>query len=72
MVRVSGVPYEVELVDQYMNDVSELERENFMLRARIERLEDEVRTTNELLIKLNIDLLNEMNRKTSIYGDDGK
>ena len=72
MVRVSGVPYEVELVDQYMNDVSELERENFMLRARIERLEDEVRTTNELLIKLNIDLLNEMNRKTFIYGDDGK
>ena len=72
MVRVSGVPYEVELVDQYMNDISELERENFMLRARIERLEDEVRTTNELLIKLNIDLLNEMNRKTSIYGDDGK
>jgi hypothetical protein len=72
MVRVSGVPYEVELVDQYMNDISELERENFMLRARIERLEDEVRTTNELLIKLNIDLLNEMNRKTFIYGDDGK
>jgi hypothetical protein len=65
MVRVSGVPYEVELVDQYMNDVSELERENFMLRARIERLEDEVRTTNELLIKLNIDLLNEMNRNAS-------
>jgi hypothetical protein len=48
-----------------MNDVSELERENFMLRARIERLEDEVRTTNELLIKLNIDLLNEMNRNAS-------
>ena len=65
MVRVSGVSYEVELVDQYMNDVSELERENFMLRARIERLEDEVRTTNELLIKLNIDLLNETNRNAS-------
>ena len=65
MVRVSGVPYEVELVDQYMNDVSELERENFMLRARIERLEDEVRTTNELLIKLNIGLLNETNRNAS-------
>ena len=59
------MPYEVELVDQYMNDVSELERENFMLRARIERLEDEVRTTNELLIKLNIDLLNETNRNAS-------
>jgi hypothetical protein len=72
MVRVSGVPYEVELVDQYMNDVSELERENFMLRARTERLEDELRTSNELLTKLNIELINERNKKASIYGDDGK
>jgi len=40
--RVSGVPYEVQLVDQYMNDISELERENFMLRARIHRLEEEL------------------------------
>ena len=72
MVRVSGVPYEVELVDQYMNDISELERENFMLRARTERLEDELRTSNELLTKLNIELINERNRKASIYGDDGK
>jgi len=40
--RVSGVPYEVQLVDQYMNDISELERENFMLRARIKRLEEEI------------------------------
>ncbi len=61
MVKVSGVPYEVELPDM----VSELERENFMLRARTERLEEELRTTNELLIKLNIDLLNEMNRNAS-------
>ena len=72
MVRVSGVPYEVELVDQYMNDISELERENFMLRARTERLEDELRTSNELLAKLNIELINERNKKASIYGDDGK
>ena len=72
MVRVSGVPYEVELVDQYMNDVSELERENFMLRARTERLEDELRTSNELLTKLNIELINERNKKASIYGDDRK
>lgn len=72
MVRVSGVPYEVELVDQYMNDISELERENFMLRARTERLEDELRTSNELLTKLNIELINERNKKASIYGDDGK
>jgi hypothetical protein len=72
MVRVSGVPYEVELVNQYMNDISELERENFMLRARTERLEDELRTSNELLTKLNIELINERNKKASIYGDDGK
>ena len=36
--RVSGVPYEVELPDV----VAELERENFMLRARIQRLEEEL------------------------------
>jgi len=65
MVRVSGVPYEVELVDQYMNDVSELERENFMLRARAERLEEELRTTNELLTKLNFELINERNNNAS-------
>jgi hypothetical protein len=65
MVRVSGVPYEVELVDQYMNDISELERENFMLRARTERLEEELRNTDELLTKLNIELINERNRNAS-------
>lgn len=65
MVRVSGVPYEVELVDQYMNDVSELERENFMLRARTERLEEELRNTNELLTKLNFELINERNNNAS-------
>jgi hypothetical protein len=61
MVKVSGVPYEVELPDM----VSELERENFMLRARTERLEEELRTTNELLTKLNIELINERNRNAS-------
>jgi len=40
--RVSGVPYEVELVDQYTNDIAELERENFMLRTRVQRLEEEL------------------------------
>jgi Skp family chaperone for outer membrane proteins len=75
MVRVSGVPYEVELkqkdgelknlIDDIDSLIMELERENFMLRARTERLEEELRTTNELLIKLNIDLLNEMNRNAS-------
>ena len=61
MVKVSGVPYEVELPDM----VSELERENFMLRARTERLEEELRKTNELLAKLNIELINERNNNAS-------
>lgn len=37
-VKVSGVPYEVDMPDI----VSELERENFMLRARVQRLEEEI------------------------------
>jgi hypothetical protein len=61
MVKVSGVPYEVDLPDM----VSELERENFMLRARTERLEEELRTTNELLTKLNFELINERNNNAS-------
>jgi uncharacterized protein YlxW (UPF0749 family) len=54
MVRVSGVPYEVELVDM----VSELERENAMMRARMQRLEDENRTLDALVFKLNTELIN--------------
>ena len=61
MVKVSGVPYEVELPDI----VSELERENFMLRARTERLEEELRNSDELLSKLNIELINERNNNAS-------
>jgi hypothetical protein len=61
MVKVSGVPYEVELPDM----VSELERENFMLRARTERLEEELRNTDELLTKLNFELINERNNNAS-------
>ena len=61
MVKVSGVPYEVELPDM----VSELERENFMLRARTERLEEELRNSNELLDKLNIELINERKNNAS-------
>ena len=61
MVKVSGVPYDVELPDM----VSELERENFMLRARPERLEEELRTSNELLTKLNIELINERKNNAS-------
>ncbi len=50
--KVSGVPYKVELDEQYVDPVehylrkddmiAELERENFMLRARIDRLEEEL------------------------------
>ena len=75
MVRVSGVPYEVELkqkdgelktlIDDIDSLIMELERENFMLRARTERLEDELRTSNELLDKLNIELINERNNNAS-------
>jgi predicted nuclease with TOPRIM domain len=54
MVRVSGVPYEVELVDM----VSELERENAMIRARMERLEDENRTLDALLFRVDTELMN--------------
>jgi hypothetical protein len=50
--KVSGVPYEVDLDEQYVDPIehylrkgdiiAELERENFMLRARIDRLEEEL------------------------------
>lgn len=56
MVRVSGVPYEVELDNQYVDTVeyylqkndmiAELEHENRCLRARIERLEEELRNAS--------------------------
>lgn len=54
-VKVSGVPYEVDLgttvnnketlsslIDDIDSLIAELERENFMLRARNERLEEEL------------------------------
>ncbi len=71
--RVSGVPYEVELAEknQTVNDlihdvdglISELERENFMMRARMDRLEDELRLAEEHISKLMIDLHNERTKK---------
>jgi hypothetical protein len=36
-----------------------------MLRARTERLEEELRNTNELLTKLNFELINERNNNAS-------
>ena len=71
--RVSGVPYEVELspynpldyiktkddLDAYVAAYcAELERENAMMRARMERLEDENRTLDALVFRLNTELMN--------------
>ena len=68
--RVSGVPYEVELGEknETLNDlihdvdglISELERENFMMRARMDRLEDELRLADEHIARLLIELNNEL------------
>jgi hypothetical protein len=61
MVRVSGVPYEVELPS---NDdiIATLEHENRCMRARMDRLEDELKVANDLLAKMNIELLNFYNQ----------
>jgi hypothetical protein len=64
MVKVSGVPYDVELPYGLDGDaiIAELERENKMMRARMERLEQEARTANELATMLNIELINLKNK----------
>ena len=71
--RVSGVPYEVELspynpldyiktkvdLDAYVSAYcAELERENAMMRARMQRLEDENRTLDALLFRVDTELMN--------------
>jgi cell division protein FtsB len=70
---VSGVPYEVEFspynlldyiktkadLDAYVSAYcAELERENAMMRARMERLEDENRTLDALLFRVDTELMN--------------
>jgi predicted RNase H-like nuclease (RuvC/YqgF family) len=57
MVKVSGVPYEVDL-PQESDVIAELERENAMMRARMQRLEDENRTLDALVFRLNTELMN--------------
>lgn len=60
MVKVSGVPYEVDLphgLDE-SGVIAELERENMMMRARMERLENELRISEELVNRLNIEVMN--------------
>jgi hypothetical protein len=60
MVRVSGVPYEVNLdsVEHYESAIEVLELENRLMRARMDRLEDELKVANELIHKLNLQILN--------------
>ena len=60
MVKVSGVPYEVDLPNglDEAGLIAELERENAMMRARMQRLEDENRTLDALVFKLNTELIN--------------
>lgn len=73
MVKVSGVPYDVDLspwnpleyiktkeqLDEYVAAYSaELERENMMMRARMDRLEHQLNVSEELVNKLNIELIN--------------
>jgi hypothetical protein len=60
VVRVSGVPYEVDLEA----DVATLEQENKQMRARMERLEDENRRLEEEIIQLRIQLHNAQLNKT--------
>jgi hypothetical protein len=57
MVKVSGVPYDVDLpaIDDM---VATLEHENKCMRARMDRLEDELRVANEIIVKQNIENLN--------------
>jgi len=78
MVKVSGVPYEVEMspsnpldyiktkeqLDEYVSTYcAELEREAAMMRARMNRLEDELLVAQELIVKQNIELINMHNEK---------
>jgi hypothetical protein len=60
--RVSGVPYEVDLSQGDLlaqeDLIAVLEQENRLMRARMDRLEDELRVANELIHKLNLQILN--------------
>jgi hypothetical protein len=64
MVKVSGVPYDVELPLSMNTDdmIATLEQENKLMRARMDRLEDELRVSNEMVIKQNIELINLQNK----------
>jgi hypothetical protein len=80
MVRVSGVPYDVdvestfktvqEALEYHHNVVSMLETEINLVRARNDRLEYELWVANELLIKQNIELINFHNQQKAQNGKD--
>ena len=80
MVRVSGVPYDVdvestfktvqEALEYHHNVVSMLETEINLVRARNDRLEYELRVANELLIKQNIEVINFHNQQKAQNGKD--
>ena len=80
MVRVSGVPYDVdvestfktvqEALEYHHNVVSMLETEINLVRARNERLEYELQVANELLIKQNIELINFHNQQKAQNGKE--
>lgn len=72
MVKVSGVPYDVDLSRIYQDNkqpdtvisdglIEVLEQENRQMRARMERLEDENRRLEEEVIQLRIQLCNAEN-----------
>lgn len=62
--RVSGVPYEVTLdsVDHYQTAIEVLELENRLMRSRMDRLEDELKTANEIISRLSIQNMNYQER----------
>lgn len=72
--RVSGVPYEVELaeknqtfnnlIDDVDSLIAELERENLLMRARMDRLENELSIAEAEVARLKINLENERNKKS--------
>lgn len=57
MVKVSGVPYDVDL-PRLDDMIATLEQENRQMRARMDRLEDELRVAQEIIIKQNIENIN--------------
>jgi predicted nuclease with TOPRIM domain len=80
MVKVSGVPYDVDLpvpqgnlpdLPSLDDMVATLEQENRQMRARMDRLEDELYVANEIMIKQNIENLNLHTKIKELTCQDG-